>query len=107
MQRIKLTKSEKQVLRHLSAHGYKALRDFSQCEVDYALETLERKGLVRNGRVEGGDIECSKITQLGLSYIRLIPKLTNPIDWSGIIAIATLIVAILALFTGCTIALTN
>lgn len=101
MHRIKLTKEEKRVLRHLSVYGYDALRDFPQTEVDYCLDTLEQKGLVKNHRIEGGDIENAQLTRLGKSYMRCNPKLKNPINWDRVIAIATLTASIIAIFTAC------
>ena len=101
MQRIKLTKSEKRVLKHLSVYGYDALCDLPQSEVDYCLDTLEQKGLVKNYRIEGGDIENAQLTRLGKSYMRCNPKLKNPINWDRVIAIATLIVTIITLFSAC------
>ena len=101
VQRIKLTKNEKRILKHLSTHGYDALCDFPRSEAVYSLDTLEQKGLVKNLRVEGGDIEDARLSSLGKSYMRCNPKLTNPINWDRVIAISTLIVAIITLLSAC------
>lgn len=48
MQRIKLTRSEKKIFKHLFNHGYDALNDFSQCEVDFALGTLDKFDVLKS-----------------------------------------------------------
>lgn len=103
MERIKLTKEEKQVLR--------LVEHYEQCPPTYPLSTfaacvdsLERKGLVRGCWSSGHELEAVKLSDNGKSYLALNPHLRNPINWAMITAILSVIsvtVAIIALFVAC------
>ena len=96
MERIKLTKNEKNVLRmvmtdtkpsHYPAHLYAS-----------AVLSLERLGLVKAFWAEETDMPvCVTITNYGRAYLAENPSLRNPTNWTAITAIATSITAVLAL----------
>lgn len=104
MERIKLSKTEKDVMGHLYRYGKASLDDFSRFGVEYALHLLERKGFVKVAWIEGGGFEDVRLTNVGMSYVRNNPKLSNPVDWSMVAAVTGIIAAvaaIAALFVGC------
>lgn len=70
MQRIRLTKSEKRILKHLSTHGYDALIDFPRSEVAYSLDTLEHKGLVKS-------LSAIVAVEALVAKLMLIPKISD------------------------------
>ena len=84
MERIRLTKREKRVLRTLSQQGFDALSEFDAA----AIRSLDRQGLVRGAYVEGGNVEDARLTNYGKEYIADNPKLRNPVNWMAITAIA-------------------
>mgnify|MGYP007112671189 CR=1 FL=1 len=73
MERIKLTKTEKQVLR--------ALRDGTELPVGsrLAVYSLEDKDMIRVAWVEGKYFEAVELTPYGRCYLRKNPKLRNPL----------------------------
>lgn len=100
MERIKLSRREKQVLRTLSKQGFDALSEFD----NPALGNLERLGLVKTARIEGGGVEGARLTTMGKEYLMDNPHLYNPVDWKWVIT--TVIAAIAAaatLFVACSI----
>lgn len=105
MERIRFTKTEKKCLQLLNKYGADSLDTIARSQVCRALRSLEEKDMVRIGWIEGGDYEAVSITRSGRVYLIENPKLCNPIDWKWIISItigiATLAVAIIALFVAC------
>ena len=101
MERIKLIKEEKKVLRLLSKHGVQSLDTIPRSQVRRALRSLEEKHLIRAAWMEGGDYEAVRLTRNGSDYLVENPSLINPIDWKWwigtAIGVATLTVAIIAL----------
>lgn len=104
MERISLTKQEKQVLRLLNAccgcpDNY-PFYIFASC-----INSLERKGLAKGMWGESHKLVDARITSMGRTYIALNPNLRNPIDWKWIIttaiALTAAITAIVALFISC------
>ena len=99
MERIKLTKEEKQVLR--------LVEHYEQCPSTYppkmfqaCVYTLEQKGLVNAIWSTGHELAGAKLTYLGKAYMTVNPKLRNPIDLERItlaIASVSLALAIVAL----------
>lgn len=73
MERIRLTKTEKQVLR--------ALRDGTELPVGsrFAVYTLEDKDMIRVAWDEGKYFEAVELTPYGRCYLRKNPKLRNPL----------------------------
>ena len=82
MERIRLTKREKRVLRTLSQQGFAALSEFDAA----AIRSLDNQGLVRGAYTEGGDVDDARLTNYGKEYIADNPNLRNPIDWKWIIS---------------------
>lgn len=105
MERIKLSKAEKIVLR-LAALGKECPGNFSRHIFIGCNRSLVRKGLVRAAFIEGGDIEASDLTPEGRCLFAENPQLRNPVDWKWIIATGIAIVGaitgIIALFIACT-----
>lgn len=92
MERIKLTDTEKAVLRMLDSGKV----DKSQlASFSGALHSLEMKQLVTVEWHEGMTAADAKLTLYGKSYIQHNPKLRNPINWAliGVIAGAVTVVA--------------
>ena len=106
MERIKLTKSEKQVLLHVVKHGAEQPRNITPSMFQYCLSTLREKGLIDFIKSYSKVIDA-RLTNKGEAYLEQNPKLHNPIDWKGIITlIMTIIIAIAttsALFVACSI----
>ena len=93
MERIRLTKREKAVLRILSRQGCEALSEFDASDV----REFSERGFVKV-------IEDAKLTAKGKEYLRDYPSLCNPIPWSKVAAIVSLagaLAAILSLFVSC------
>lgn len=105
MERIKLSKDEKKVLRLLNKHDSEALDIIARSQVRRALRSLEKQNLVRVAWIEGGDYEAVCLTRDGKDYMIENPKLKNPVNWSWVIGtaigVATLAVSILALCIAC------
>ena len=77
MERIKLTKREKRVLRLLCDDRFDLLT-----EMDYpALHELYDSGFARVAYIEGGVPEAAQLTTFGKNYPAENPKLRNPVDW--------------------------
>ena len=91
MERIKLTKREKRVLRALSRQGFDALSEFDAT----AVRSLEHHGLVRGAYIEGGGVEDARLTTMGKEYLADNPKLRNPVDWKWVV---TTTIAAIAVF---------
>ena len=96
MERIKLTKREKAVLRILSKQGYEALSEFDAS----AVRSLSELGFVKAAFTEGGGVEDAKLSTMGKEYLRVFPSLRNPIrlEISSVTCIIAAIVSIIMLF---------
>ena len=100
MERIKLTKREKQVLRILSRQDFDALSEFDAI----AIRNLDNLGLVQGAYVEGGGVEGGRLTTMGKEYLRDNPRLRNPVNWgkvASVTAIVSIIVTIVLFIIGC------
>ena len=103
MERIKLTKRGKRVLRLLRDNRFDLLT-----EMDYpALHELYDFGFARVAYIEGGVPEAAQLTTFAKNYLAENPHLHNPIDWKWVItttlaAIAAL-AAVAALFVACSL----
>lgn len=105
MERIKLTRNEKKVLR-LIADGQTACPAYIPTnEYSAAVWGLEQQGLVHAAREEGGGIIDVRLTEKGRSRIAADPRLCTPTDWkwviTTVIAATGAIAAIVALFVSC------
>lgn len=105
MERIKLTRNEKRVLR-LIADGHTTCPAYIPTDVyASAVYSLEQYGFVRVARVEGGSMEDVRLTERGRGRIAADPGLCTPTDWRWVIttAIAAIgaIAAVAALLVAC------
>ena len=80
MERIKLTKREKNVLRLLRDGNSEALSEFDAPSVEH----LAHLGLVRRAGVEGAGFDDARLTNMGKEYFNDNPRLANPIDWKWV-----------------------
>lgn len=94
MERIKLTKREKRVLRLLLAGNPEALSDFDAP----SLATLQSKGLVQSALTKEHCVDDARLTTMGKEYISDNPHLLNPINWTLIFSAIAAIAAVTALF---------
>ena len=103
MERIKLTKEEKQVFLHVEKYGEEQPKCISPVMFHYYLSTLQEKGMVVF--VSNYDkIIKAHLTIKGEAYCEQNPLLKNPIDLERItlaIASVSLALAIVALLIVC------
>jgi len=102
MERIKLSATEKQLLRLIASSGSIRNKELTP-EEEMATATLEEKGLI-TATVFANKITEGGILPKGKAYIRQNPELKNPLPWEkifGFASIAAAIAATLALFVGC------
>lgn len=97
MERTKLNKDDKKILRLLEKYGQDALDTMPRSRVRRALRVLESHSLVKVAWLEGGDYEAVMLTRDGWDLLIENPRLHNPIDWKWIIT--TIIAAIAAVGT--------
>lgn len=103
MERISLSKTEKQVLRLASTNKGRP-STYPAHEYNAAARSLARKGLVKTKFYTTGDVCTIRLTDEGRQYMCENPSLANPVPWktvSAITAILALIVSIIALFVSC------
>lgn len=93
MERIKLSKDEKKVLRLVST-GKNCPSDFSKHIFNGCVKSLERKGFVKGGYISGGEVEAVRLTSEGRCYLSEYPNLTNPVNWGMVGGIGGIIAAI-------------
>lgn len=87
MERIKLTKREKKVLRALQTDTFDSLSP----EDKHAVFSLQSKGLVRAYYCEGGDVADARLSLKGECYMEQNPKLRNPFNWLLFVLVMILI----------------
>lgn len=104
MERIKLSKSEKKVLR-LLLNGCACPDTYPRHVFVSCVDKLEMKGLVKGAWSEGHNLEDVRITPQGRAYVSQNPNLLNPVDWKWVIATSIaaigLIVSVIALLVAC------
>ena len=103
MERVKLGKEEKTVLR-LLAGGCGCPDTYPRHVFVSCVDKLEMKGLAKGAWCEGHNPEAACITPRGKAYMAENPRLRNPVDWnmvSATIAVIGLIVSVVALFVAC------
>lgn len=92
MEKIKLTKGAKEILRLLYAKKYEPQ------EKDYNdLNLLAIEGLAFGQKLIGNQYNTFTITDLGRAYIYSNPKLSNPSIWDDKKYIITTLISIIAL----------
>lgn len=103
MERVRLNKAEKTVLRMVANGIDHALAYYPEHKYNTAAHTLSCKGLVNAAFVEGGGVEAIRLTDYGRQYLSENPMLRNPIGWrwviSTAIAIAGIAIALLVSFS--------
>lgn len=104
MERIKLSKSEKQVLRMIASGLHQCPDEYPAHTFNAAVRSLKGKEFVTAHFREGGTVIDARITDYGRQYMAEYPRLFNPLDWSMVAAISSLVATIistLALFVAC------
>lgn len=106
MERIRLTRDEKEVMGHIAANGGKQPAKISPVMFHYSLSTLREKGLA-DFKSNYGEVIDARLTMKGLAYVEQNPNLKNPVDWKWIITITltgiTAVATTLALFVACSV----
>lgn len=94
MERIKLTKREKKVLRALQTDTFDSLSP----EDKHAVFSLQSKGLVRAYYCEGGDVADARLSLKGECYMEQNPKLRNPFNWIRLALVVALFNFVIIIF---------
>lgn len=104
MQKIDLTRNEKQTLRLLAA-GLWCPDTMPYHRFAAGCIGLERKGLAKCAWASGHELADAHITTEGEIYLAINPTLRNPIEWkwiiTTIITFGAFIVSVVALLTAC------
>ena len=104
MQRIKMTRNEKQILRLLAAENDCPPTTPHHLFVAGCIG-LENKGLARCSWASGCELASAELSYRGKAYIEAYPSLRNPIDWAWLapaaFIVASVAVALIALLTAC------
>lgn len=103
MERIKLSKNEKRLLRNIGAGLDYWPDNISDQQISHSLASLENKGLILVAWSSGMYPVASELTDFGRVYLDSNPYLFNPVDWVKIGALAAIISA-LAMIAGLFIA---
>lgn len=70
MERIKLSKDEKKILWWIEKHPNELFpKEFPAHKFNLCGHLLESKGLVKCGKIEGGEIEAMRLTSFGKFYL--------------------------------------
>lgn len=105
MERVRLSKAEKAVLKELHRGNSNIPAGIDNFTYVDAVLSLRDKGMV-TAHVDYNEVIDVKLTAKGHAYIITNPHLCNPINWSMLAAIGTIATAIttlLALFIACPI----
>lgn len=105
MEKVRLSKNEKEVLRNVSLNVAHWPDGMEAGSLSFALSSLERKGFVRVARASGHEPVAAELTDLGIAYLENNPRLENPVDWKWIASITVgliaAVAAVAALFIAC------
>ena len=102
MEKIRLTKAEKAVLREIANTPITTPEHKDEAYI-CALHDLEQKGFVDCSMLKQAVMRAG-LTTYGFAYLHSNPKLRNPLPWDKIFGGASIIAAIAAvaaLFVGC------
>ncbi len=94
MKRIKLSKDEKRAMRWL-AQDVTSLHEDVPDELQWAMTTLDEKGLVTNAFDVERDVVGACLSVRGIMYWMENPRLRNPIDWPFLIAVVSFAITII------------
>ena len=97
MERIRLARNEKKVLRMVAAGHVICLTEYPSHTFSASVRSLEGKGFVRGAYEEGGNVVDVMITPVGRLYIAKNPSLRNLISWKWIVT-AAIAFAVLFIF---------
>lgn len=107
MERVRLSKAERVVLRMVASGATCASTFYPQSKFTAAVYTLSYKGFVKAAFLEGGSVEDVRLTAYGRQYLAEHPALRNPIDWrwtiTTAVALVAAIAAVCALFVSCSL----
>ncbi len=101
MERIKLTKSEKETLRIVMLSDGTCPSTYPVHTFSSSIRSLQRKGLVDATFINTGEVWFAQLTDEGKQYISQNPSLRNPINWGIVIGVISTIISIIALFVSC------
>lgn len=104
MERIRLSKTEKRIMRMLAAGMKDVPSDMPYDKYVLAANSLKAKNMVRCTILSNGKVWDISLTKAGKLYMYENPALANPVSWkavSAITAILAFIVSIIALFVSC------
>lgn len=104
MERINLSKSEKDVLRMVAVGQCVCPAEYPLHTFNAAIRSLDSKGLVRGAYEEGGNVIDAMMTRGGRQYMSINPNLRNPVNWGMVATLAaavSAIVSVIALFVAC------
>ena len=87
MERIKLTKREKKVIRALQTDTFDSLSP----EDKHAVFSLQAEGLVIASWYEGGEVASAHLSLKGVHYMKENPKLRNPVNWIKLALVVALL----------------
>lgn len=105
MERIRLSKEEKKVLRKLKRGSSEIPDDMDNYTFVDAVVSLREKSLVKAITEYETDVIDLRLSGRGYAYLRDNPQLLNPINWTKVAAIGAIVAAIAsvaALFISCT-----
>ncbi|MCH5220297.1 MAG: hypothetical protein J1F20_06965 [Muribaculaceae bacterium] len=94
MERIKLSKNEKRLLRNIQSEVAYWPDGMSDEVVSCTATSLEAHGLIHVIWESGHIARDATLTETGIAYLVQNPQLYNPIDWVKIGAIAAIVSAI-------------
>ncbi len=95
MERAKLSKNEKKMMRCIASGG-RCAGSFPAEVYSRCARSLERKGLVKGGYIEGGEADSTRLAPDGRDNLAGNSNLTNPIN-----RVMIIIIAIAAVALGC------
>jgi len=101
MERIKLSKNEKQVMRLLAISRNACPSAMEQHAYNIAVLQLQSRGFVMASVASGGKVVAAELTNLGVAYLAEYPSLRNPINWAVVLSAITAVASIAALFIAC------
>lgn len=108
MERIRLSKSEKEVFRLVANCKGKRPATYPAHTFNQAAHSLKQKGLAVVKFYTNREVCTIYLTDMGKQYLSENPSLRNPVDWakvSAITAIVSLLVSLLVALVGCSLLL--
>lgn len=104
MERVKLSRTAKEVFRLLVAGKYSCPEYMILEYFNAGAKELRAKYLAICHEEESGNVEIAKLSEMGKIYYRENPSLRNPVDWKWIIiATVAAVAGVTALFLACKI----